>query len=69
MGLNSEKTSNFLVLIFAVFLPDFIFCTTVAQAHPSIIYTVHAFDLYTHKTRTFTMWLAATTTTKETVLR
>jgi len=34
MGLNSDKTSKvFFVLIFAVFLPDFIFfCTTVAQS-------------------------------------
>ena len=36
--LHCDKTFKVcFVLIFAVFLPDFIFCTTVAQSHPSFI--------------------------------
>ena len=46
--LHCDKTFKVcFVLIFAVFLPDFIFCTTVAQSHPSFIKIVDVFDLYT----------------------
>jgi len=50
MGLNSDKTSKvFFVLIFAVFLPDFIFLYhsgTVIQVS-SKLWNVNVFDLYT----------------------
>jgi len=46
-ALTVIKFVSFFVLIFAVFLPNFIFGTTVAQTDPSFIHTVHALDLYT----------------------
>jgi len=70
MGLNSDKTSKvFFVLIFAVFLPDFIFLYhsgTVNQVSSKL----WMFLICTpHKTRTFAVRLAVTTNTKETVLQ
>jgi len=47
MGLNSDKTSKIFVLIFVVFLPDFIFFVPQWHSHPSFIKIVDVFDLYT----------------------
>jgi len=60
-----DSRATCFMLIFAVFLPDFIFLEHNGQIHPSFIKIVHLFDPSPHKTRTFTMRLAATTTTKE----
>ena len=46
MGLNSDKTSKVFVLIFAVFLPDFIFFVPQWHSHPSFMKIVDVFDLY-----------------------
>jgi len=49
MGLNSDKTSKvFFVLIFAVFLPDFIFLYQNGS-HPSFIKIVHVWISTPHK--------------------
>ena len=60
MGVNSDKTSTvFFVLIFAVFLPDFIFLYHDGTESPTFVKIMHVFDLYTpHETRMFTMRLA-----------
>jgi len=48
MGLNNDKTSKvFFVLIFAVFLPDFIFFVPQWHSHPSFMKIMDVFDLYT----------------------
>jgi len=64
MGLNSNKTTK-------VFLPDFIFSYhsgTVIQVSAKL--WMFCFFISTpHKTRTFTVRLAVTTNTKETVLQ
>jgi len=50
MGLIVLKRLRLFALIFAVFLPDFIyFCTTVAHIHPNFIKIVDVFDLYIPK--------------------
>jgi len=41
------KLLRFLVLIFAVFLPDFIFFVPQWHSHPSFMKIVDVFDLYT----------------------
>jgi len=46
MGLNSDKTSKVFVLIFAVFLPDYIFFVPQWHSHPSFMKIVDVFDLY-----------------------
>ena len=47
-ALTVIKLLRFFVLIFAVFLSDFIFfCNTVGQSHPYFIKIVDVFDLYT----------------------
>ena len=68
MSLNSNKTSKlrFFVLIFAVFLPDFIFfCTTVAQSSKFHANCGCFWSLHPTKTRTFTVRLAVTTKYQE----
>ena len=48
MGLNGDKTSNvFFVLIFVVFLPDFLFFVPQWHYHSSFIKIVNFSDLYT----------------------
>jgi len=71
---DTSKTAKiirrFFVLMFAVFLPDFIFCTTVTDSLKFHQNFACVRSLVTpHKSITFTVRLAATTTTKETVLR
>jgi len=71
MGLNSDKTSKvFFVLIFAVFLPDFILFLYHNGTVIHVASQLWMFLISTpHKTRTFTVRLAVTTNTKETVLQ
>ena len=61
MGLNSDKTSKVFVLIFAVFLPDFISFVPKWHSHLSFMKIVDVLISTPHKTRTFTVRLAVTT--------
>jgi len=63
------KLLRFFVLIFAVFLPAFIFFVPQWHSRAGLFKFVDVFDLYTPKTRTFSVRLAVTTNTMETVLR
>ena len=47
MNLNSDKTSKVFVLIFAVFLQDYIFFVPQWHSQPSFMKIVDVFDLYT----------------------
>jgi len=60
MGLNSDKTYKvFFVLIFAGFLPDYIFCGPQWHSHLSFMKIVDVFDLCT--SYNLTVRLAVTT--------
>jgi len=61
MGLNSDKTSKVFVLIFAVFLPDFISFVPKWHSQPSFMKIVDVLISTPHKTTTFAVRLAVTT--------
>jgi len=67
MGLNSDRTCKVFYVNICCLSTRFYFLVPQWHSHPSFIKIVDVFDLYTHKTRTFTMRLAVTTSTKETV--
>jgi len=71
-GLNSDKTSKVFLYKYLLFFYQILFSctgTTVKQSHPSSIKIVGFLISTPSKTRTFTVRLAVTTNTKETVLR
>jgi len=60
-ALTVIKLLRFFVLIFAVFLPDYIFFVPQWHSHPSFMKIMDFLISTPHKTRTFTVQLAVTT--------
>ena len=59
------KLLRFFVLIFAVFLPDYIFFVPQWHSHPSFMKIMDFLISTPHKTRTFTVQLAVTTISRK----
>jgi len=60
-ALTVIKHLRFFVLIFAVFLPDYMSFVPQWHSQPSFMKIVVFLISTPHKTRTFTVWLAVTT--------